>query len=1129
MKPRKINPFFRFTPLTPAAVVMVSFASSTGSHANTALDVKSGLALDAGLQTAATYDQNLAPSATRDITFTAVGNYANNFVAGRFGMGAPITVGSINDLSTATAITLFNGNQGTAAPVTLSGGNSVSGNASDLLYVASGANLAISGFKADGIVPNTVNLVLGAPGNFNVAGTAWISAPIASGTITQNGTVNNLTANPNALTKTGVGTLILTSSLNNFAGGMTVSGGVLQLGNGGTTGRLATTTAILNDANLTINRSNAVVQGTDFSAAAITGSGSFTQAGSGTTTLTAANTYTGVTNVNAGTLELDGSLTSDITVNSAATLTGMGSTTGNVTMNTGSILAAETVDPPLLANGVTFSGATKLVFSGTPGYGQQLVLFKYGVGGVQFLNNLTTNYRLTPQNDGANSQVVGTVTVNDLTWNSNDGTWGIGIGGWTGAPSYFDGDSVTFSERPAASTVTLNGAVSPSSILVNNSSDPYTFAGSGSISGPALLTKDGAGALAIATSNTYSGGTALSAGTLNINSAAALGTGPLMIVGGIIDNTSGGAIVMSNNIPQFWDTDFTFTGTNSLDLGRGSVDVAGEGTQRTVTIATGTLAIGELRALGLGFIKQGPGKLEVGSNGANVNGSVIGGVLEIATGEIQINRSAEPTATAGDFTAAGVIGTGTVTNGAAAARWLYSNPAEGSFTFSGTLANGGTAGLGFHKSGAGIQILTGENSYTDLTTVAGGVLIAANSSALGSATGTTTIGTAGSLQLQGGLTVAEPLTTTGQGTGVASNLVADLNPAAPGAIRNISGENTLSGNISLTSGGGGSLVRVDSGSTLNLTGTIAIINAGTARRIFLGGAGNGSVSGAINNNFGGTGVLSLEKVDAGAWTLSGTNTYTGTTMVNAGTLVLNSNLATGAVTVAAGGTLGGSGSIGGSVTVASGGIHSLVVPGTPNAQALRTITGSLTHGAASILNLSAPISPVPGTYNLVTTIDGPITGLPDRAGFAGGTLEISPDNKTLRLIVGGGSDYGTWIGGFTFAPGSDTTATGDPDFDGMTNEAEYAFGLVPNSGSSVNPITSPLNKATGQFTYTRRKPSLTGLNYSYQFATTDLTAWAPFTPTGAVSDNGDPIEAITVTVPASVTSNSKAFIRVNGQ
>jgi autotransporter-associated beta strand protein len=106
-----------------------------------------------------------------------------------------------------------------------------------------------------------------------------------------------------ALTKLGSNSLILTGA-NTYTGTTTIVAGTVQLGNGGTTGSLATTSAITNNANLAINRSNAVAQGTDFSAAGITGTGSFTQAGTGTTTLNAANSYGGGTMVTAGTLIL---------------------------------------------------------------------------------------------------------------------------------------------------------------------------------------------------------------------------------------------------------------------------------------------------------------------------------------------------------------------------------------------------------------------------------------------------------------------------------------------------------------------------------------------------------------------------------------------------------------------------------------------------------------------------------------------------------------------------------------------------------------------------------------------------------------------------------------------------------
>ena len=137
----------------------------------------------------------------------------------------------MNDLSTSQAITLTNGNGSTQAPLTLNGGDSVSGNTADLLYVATGANLTISNLKPATNAPtSTVNVVLGASGNFDVAGAATISVPITSGT------VSAPTANPNGFTKTGAGTLTLTSTVNNFTGGTTVSAGTLALGTGNANG-----------------------------------------------------------------------------------------------------------------------------------------------------------------------------------------------------------------------------------------------------------------------------------------------------------------------------------------------------------------------------------------------------------------------------------------------------------------------------------------------------------------------------------------------------------------------------------------------------------------------------------------------------------------------------------------------------------------------------------------------------------------------------------------------------------------------------------------------------------------------------------------------------------------------------
>jgi fibronectin-binding autotransporter adhesin len=110
------------------------------------------------------------------------------------------------------------------------------------------------------------------------------------------------------LIKVGTGALTLTGT-STYLGTTVVNDGSLQLGNGGATGTLPAGNTLALNGNLTVNRNNTVVQGVDFSSGPITGTGSFTQSGPGTTILNAANTYSGPTTVNAGKLVISTSQT----------------------------------------------------------------------------------------------------------------------------------------------------------------------------------------------------------------------------------------------------------------------------------------------------------------------------------------------------------------------------------------------------------------------------------------------------------------------------------------------------------------------------------------------------------------------------------------------------------------------------------------------------------------------------------------------------------------------------------------------------------------------------------------------------------------------------------------------------
>ncbi len=134
-----------------------------------------------------------------------------------------------------------------------------------------------------------------------------VVSTVDAGGITINAAIADNGAGSSGLTYSaqGAGALVLIG-VNTYTGATNIARGTLQLGNAGTTGSLSTTSGINIAAGGTfrINQTDTVTQGTDFSAAAITGAGGLTQAGSGSTVITAANSYTGATAITAGTLQL---------------------------------------------------------------------------------------------------------------------------------------------------------------------------------------------------------------------------------------------------------------------------------------------------------------------------------------------------------------------------------------------------------------------------------------------------------------------------------------------------------------------------------------------------------------------------------------------------------------------------------------------------------------------------------------------------------------------------------------------------------------------------------------------------------------------------------------------------------
>jgi len=288
-------------------------------------------------------------------------NAANSFLGGINVNGGTITV----DSSVGIANSGQNSSLGAGSSIKLGNANAtgtlnfVSGAASTDRQVVIGNNTTSA--SGGGVINNNgTGALVFTNASFNAS--AKTTNITAGRTLTLGGTSTDANAirgaiidNDNAnggtisLTKRDSGLWILSGS-NTYTGATTVSGGTLQLGDG-TTGKDGTvaSSTIVNNGSLVFNRFGSSSYG-----GVISGSGSVTKSGAGTQLLSGANNYSGSTTINAGTLIVDGSITSSSVVNGG--LLNVNGTVGAVTVNTGGTLS-----------GVGTIGTTTVAGTLTPG------------------------------------------------------------------------------------------------------------------------------------------------------------------------------------------------------------------------------------------------------------------------------------------------------------------------------------------------------------------------------------------------------------------------------------------------------------------------------------------------------------------------------------------------------------------------------------------------------------------------------------------------------------------------------------------------------------------------------------------------------------------------------------------
>jgi fibronectin-binding autotransporter adhesin len=756
------------------------------------------------------------------------------------------------------------------------------------------------------------------------------------------------------------------------------------------------------------------------------GASALTIAGIGTTSLGAANTFTGQTAILGGSLQLANALAlqnSTVTFPTNAVASGLTFASGIGTFTVGGLS-----DPSTTATIITLTDTAAQPVNLQVGNNNTSTTYDGGFTGGTVTKIGTGTLTLAGTNNFTSALVVNAGSVYSSNINPLQNVPSVTIN--NGGVVYYARGSVAIASGAVTDTVTVNSGGIISSDYVATSGSADTTIGAVTLNGGTIATRNQptTGTPLIYDRGTFGLGGSQTAGTAAVNAGG--GSNPTSTIsavnvairetGGTIFNVSAGSGTGGSNNPG-GGVDLLFSGT-----------ILSRGNNANTTL-----------------IKQGNGVMEL--TGANAFITPV----QISAGTLQINSIANGGV---QTTATGTSGGTSVT--VASATGLAAGQAVGFGTGSNINA-GSTIGSGYTSGSTTVPLAIPTNS-TDTGTLTGAVNTTLN------------FGT------------ANPL---GISTNAASNLIID-----GGTLQYVGGTGSTDRLFQVGTTTVGAIGSVDASGSGPLTftnaGALTYGTTGQTRTLNLTGTNTGAntLTPAIGNN--GAGSVGLTKNGVGSWTLAGANTYSGPTIVNAGTLstgATNTLSPNSAVTVN-----------GGTLNIASG---------------FNNQIASLSGGASGTVTIGSATTLTIGGSNISASFGGPITG---QGGLTLNTAGISTQTLTGANTYSGPTTVtagnlalagtGQILGDTAITVAGGATLTTQPGMGNLTIGASNAS-LTLNAGAKFSMVdgsfgTTTLNGAGSTSVLTLGGTSTSPTNLAFELSSTGTQADELVVPNGNISYPG---------------------------